>query len=100
MLTKDVPPEALLLVQPTGSGKSAVPQTTSVVTNGVSIIIKPTLALSSDQASKFAMALKENGVIVHSYQLDLFKKDKDRRELSNKIISVLNKKNYKIYRWV
>lgn len=92
MLTKDLSPEALLLVQPTGSGKSAVPQTTSVVTNGVSIIIEPTLALSSDQASKFKAASKDNGVVVYSYQLDLLKKDKERHDLSNKIISVLQTK--------
>jgi superfamily II DNA helicase RecQ len=59
MLAKDLSPQALLLVQPTGSGKSAIPQTTSVVTNGVSIVIEPTLALSSDQASKYKRASKE-----------------------------------------
>ena len=94
MLTKDLSPEALLLVQPTGSGKSAVPQTTSVVTNGVSIIIEPTLALSSDQASKFDKASKEYGGLVYSYQLDLYKKDNDRQALANNIITVLEKKKH------
>ena len=96
MMTKDVLPEALLLVQPTGSGKSAVPQTTSVVTNGVSIIIEPTLALSSDQASKFDNASNEHGGLVYSYQLDLYKKDDERQLLANNILSILRKKNYRI----
>ena len=48
MLTKDIRPEALLLVQPTSSRKSAIPQTAAVVTNGISIIIELTLVLSSD----------------------------------------------------
>ena len=92
MLTKDLSPEALLLVQPTGSGKSAVPQTTSVVTNGVSIIIEPTLALSSDQSSKFDSASKEHGGLVYAYQLDLYKNDNDRQMLANSITSVLTEK--------
>ena len=97
MLTKDLSPEALLLVQPTGSGKSAVPQTTSVVTNGVSIIIEPTLALSSDQASKFDTASKEYGGLVYSYQLDLYKTDNQKQALANNIISVLQKKETSRY---
>ena len=92
MLTKDSRPEALLLVQPTGSGKSTVPQTASVVTNGVSIIIEPTLALSSDQASKFENASKDFGGLVYSYQLDLYKKEDQRQRLSTDILSVMHDK--------
>ena len=92
MLTKDLSPQALLLVQPTGSGKSAVPQTSSVVTNGVSIIIEPTLALSSDQSSKFDTASNKHGGLVYSYQLDLYKNDNDRKDVANNILSVLRQK--------
>ena len=94
MLTKDVIPEGLLLVQPTGSGKSSVPQTASVVTNGVTIIIEPTLALSSDQSSKFDSASNDHGGVVYSYQLDLYKNDNDRQLLSNNIVSVLKRKKH------
>ena len=31
MLTNDLTPQGLLLVQPTGSGKSSVPQTASII---------------------------------------------------------------------
>ena len=44
--------QAVLLVQSTGSGKSAVPQTLSVVNGGVTIVIENTLSLGSDQTSK------------------------------------------------
>ena len=53
MMTGYLTSEGLLLLQPTGSGKASVPQTASVVTSGATIIIEPTLALSSDQSSKF-----------------------------------------------
>ena len=39
MMTGDLASEGLLLVQPTGSGKSSVPQTASVVTSGATIVI-------------------------------------------------------------
>ena len=47
MMAGDLTPEALLLVQPTGSGKLSVPQTASVITSSAMIIIKLTLLLSS-----------------------------------------------------
>jgi hypothetical protein len=92
MLSKDLSPEALLLVQPTGSGKSAVPQTASVVTNGVYIIIEPTLALSSDQSSKFDTVSNTHGGLVYSYKLDLYKSDSDKQDLAKNMLSVLRKK--------
>ena len=93
MLTNDLRPEALLLIQPTGSGKSTVLQTASVVTNGVSIIIEPTLALSSDQASKFQQASKNFSSLAYSYQLNLYKKEDKRQRLSTDILSVMKGKN-------
>ena len=67
--------EGLLLAQPTGSGKSSVPQTVSVVTSGATIVIEPALSLSSDQSSKFDQATSAPGGLVHSCQLDLQKKN-------------------------
>ena len=61
MMAGDLVSEGLLLVQPTGSGKSSVPQTASVVTSGATIVIEPTLSLSSDQASKFNQATNVSG---------------------------------------
>ena len=67
MLTNDLTPQGLLLIQPTGSGKSSVPQTASIISNGVTIIIEPTLALSSDQASKFQSASNGHSSLVYLY---------------------------------
>ena len=41
-------PQALLLVQGTGGGKSAVTQTIGCVNCGVTVVIEPNLALSAD----------------------------------------------------
>jgi energy-coupling factor transporter ATP-binding protein EcfA2 len=49
-MNKTIPPQAVLLVQSTGSGKSAVPQI-------ITIIIENTLAISSDQKSKMQQKL-------------------------------------------
>ena len=50
MMAFELPPEPVLMVQPTGSGKSTVPLTCAIVTGGVTFIIENTLALASDQA--------------------------------------------------
>jgi superfamily II DNA helicase RecQ len=92
MMAGDLPSEGLLLVQPTGSGKSSVPQTASVVTSGATIVIEPTLALSSDQASKFKAATNVPGGNVYSYQLDFQKNEQQRQELANNILTVLKQK--------
>ena len=92
MMAGDLASNGLLLVQPTGSGKSSVPQTASVVTSGVTIIIEPTLSLSSDQASKFNQATNVPGGLVYSYQLDFQKKDEQKKLLASNIINVLKEK--------
>ena len=58
MLSNDFSPEAWSLVQPTRSDKSGAPQRASAIVNRVSVIIEPTLAISSDQMSKFDAASK------------------------------------------
>ena len=49
-------PQALLLVQDTGGGKSAVAQTVGIVDCGVTLVIEETLALAADQKSKIRTA--------------------------------------------
>ena len=84
--------KVLMLVQPTGSGKSSVPQTASVVTSGTMIIIKPTLALCSDQSSKFNHATNIPGGHVYSCQLDFQKNEEQRIMFTNNIVTVLKQK--------
>ena len=52
MMANIIPCEPVLLVQATGSGKSAVPLTCAVVNGGMSIIVENTLSLGSNQTSK------------------------------------------------
>ena len=92
MMAGDLTPEGLLLVQPTGSGKSSVPQTASVITSGATIIIEPTLSLSSDQSSKFNHAKNVPGGLVYSYQLDFQKNEAQRNVLATNILNVLKRK--------
>ena len=49
MLNGNLPCEGVMLVQGTGSGKSFVPQTVTVVDGGATVVIENMLALGSDQ---------------------------------------------------
>ena len=73
-LSNDFYPGALLLVQPIRSGKSDIPRTASVIANGVSTVIEPTLTLSADQVSKFDVTSKEHVSLACSCQLESRKK--------------------------
>ena len=77
MIAKDITPQPILLVQPTGSGKSSVPQTSSVVSSCVSFIVECTQSLGSDQASKMNPSSTSNGCLVYAYQLDLYKNNSE-----------------------
>merc|ERR1740124_733250 len=66
-------PQALLLVQGIGGGKSAVAQTVGVVDCGVTLVIEETLALAVDQRSKVKDASNAYGPVLE-FQLDSIKK--------------------------
>ena len=67
------PTTTILVVQPTGSGKSMVPLTTGVVSKGVTLVIENTLALSSDRISKFDNNNSDKYHQVEAFQLDSIK---------------------------
>ena len=92
MMTGDKSPRPLLLVQPTGSGKSAVPQTAAVVTSGITFIIECTQSLGADQASKILQSRTTPGLTVHAHQLDVIKTTADRMTISDQIRNVLSAK--------
>lgn len=73
MLTGQTPCHPVLLVQPTGGGKSIVPQTLSVINGGVTIVIKNTLALGSDQKSKIDNLDQKHNLF--AFQLDQIKQN-------------------------
>ena len=75
-------PSAMLLVQGTGGGKSAVPQTVGAVTRGVTLIIENTLSLSADQHAKINKANITHGPI-KAFHLDSIRTKRNQDKLSN-----------------
>ena len=70
MMKGTIPAQPMLLVQSTGSGKSAVPQTCGCMKAGVTIVLENTLALGADQCSKLDQLQSPN---IITYQLDHMK---------------------------
>ena len=94
MIANDKVPEPILVVQPTSSGKSSVPQTVSVVCSGVTIILECTQALGSEQASKITQASKSNGALVHACQLDTYKTTQDRKAFASNMLSIMKEEHH------
>ena len=86
MMANVIPCEPVLLVQATGSGKSAVPLTCAVVVGGISVIVENTLSLGSDQTSKVNTNASQAQKHVKSYQLDMYKTIQHQEELAESII--------------
>ena len=92
MLTGTLPKQPVLMVQPTGAGKSIVPLTTAVVDGGVTLIIENTLALGTDQASKVELIANSNHRrYIKSLHLDSIKGSKLQRMISKSILNHCNK---------
>ena len=89
-------PEALLLVQGTRCGKSAVAQNVGCVDCGVTIIIKETLAFAADQKSKVGRARNRYGPVL-AYQLDSVKKQHLVEKLKSKLASLTTTTNVTIF---
>ena len=83
-LCKMSPCSPLLLVRPTGGGKSAVRNTYSIITCGVTLTITPLLSLSADQVKKLKKASQAHGHVV-SFHLDEVKDMASARRLSEYI---------------
>ena len=86
MMSGEDPAEPVLMIQPTGSGKSTVPLTCSVVQGGVSIVVENTLALGSDQSSKISSIVNPGVKNIKSYQLDTFKAPSELKRLCDSIL--------------
>ena len=89
-------PHALLLVQGTGGGKSAVAQTVGCVDCGVTLVIVETLALAADQRSKVVSANGIYGPIL-AYQLDSIKQKHLVDRLKNKLLALKKADNTTIF---
>ena len=89
-------PQALLLVQGTGGGKSAVAQTVGVVDCGVTLVIEELLAVATDQKSKVRTASNEYGPVL-AYQLDSLKNPLLISKLQTKLLDMKKTSNTTIF---
>ena len=92
----DNQPQATLLVQGTGGGKSAVYQAVGTVDAGVTLVIETTLSLGADQSSKISSASGINGP-VESFQLDSLKSKSSRTSLNQYLRSLEKSTNTSIF---
>jgi superfamily II DNA helicase RecQ len=81
-------PRAVLLIRPTGGGKSSVRDVYSVMCAGVPLTITPLLSLGADQTEKIRKYASKNGGPVHSFHLDELRCPQAQRLLSERILSL------------
>jgi superfamily II DNA helicase RecQ len=82
MMKQRIQPQPILLVQSTGGGKSAVPQTCGLTVPGVTIVLENTQALGADQSGKLINVANNNNVTFH---LDPIKSTNERRYIIDTI---------------
>ena len=87
MMVFEKDPNPVLIVQPTGTGKSTVPFTVSVLDAGITIIIENTIALGIDQTSKTNfISSSSNKLEIQCYHLDNINDASDQKTVSSLII--------------
>lgn len=89
MMSNNIDPAPVLVVQSTGSVKALVPLTCSVIDSGIKIIIENMLVLASDQSSKVDNLANQDVKDVKSYQLDDFKSDNELHSNRNSKTSII-----------
>jgi hypothetical protein len=73
----------VLLVRPTGGGKSAVRDVYSILSGGFSLTITPLLSLGADQEEKLTLRAKDTGGTVAAVHLDEVRSVADQQALIN-----------------
>ena len=87
MLSGSIPKQPVLMVQPTGSGKSTVPLTVAVIDGGITIVLENTLALGTDQSSKIDIIAKSSRKrTIKSIHLDSIKGSKLQHSISKSLV--------------
>ena len=89
-------PQALLLVQGTGGGKSAMAQTVGVVDCGVTLVIEELLAVATDQKSKVRSTSNAYGPIL-VYQLDSLKNPLLVNKLQSELLALKKTSNCTLF---
>jgi superfamily II DNA helicase RecQ len=88
--TDQTPPGAVLLVRPTGGGKSAVRDVNVLQTGGIALTIVSLLSLGADQTNKLQNLTSDENGIIKSICLDECRDVEDQKAISQ-IISSLTK---------
>jgi hypothetical protein len=85
-----IAPAPVLLVRPTGGGKSAVRDVSSILSGGFSLTITPLLSLGADQEEKITLRAKDTGGTVVAVHFDEVRSVADQQSLitSLKLIPV------------
>ena len=81
-----------LVLMPTGGGKSMLYQCSGTIFRGVNLIIRNTLSLSSDQASKFINCNQVYGNI-NAIQLDTITSEENVRNVTKYVLSFTERKD-------
>jgi hypothetical protein len=89
-LAKDDSCAPLLLVRPTGGGKSAVRDTVGVILAGVSLTISPLLSLAADQTDKIVMRASQAFGNVVSFHLDEIKDKTEQQAVATSVSNLGN----------
>jgi len=89
-------PQALLLVQGTGGGKSVVAQTVGGIDCGVTLVIEELLDVATDQKTKVKSASNAYGPVL-AYQLDSIKNQLLVEKLKSKLLLMNNTNNSMIF---
>ena len=87
----DISSQEILTVQCTGSGKSALPKTVYIIEYGITIVIEPTLSLSSNQSLEINEANNIDNISIYCFQLNRIKHPVKQCAISKKIIENLEK---------
>jgi superfamily II DNA helicase RecQ len=83
-------PGAVLLIRPTGGGKSAARNVHSIMCTGVSLIITPPLPpLGEDQTQRMRQNASLNGGSVHANHLDELRCSQAQQLLSERLLLLL-----------
>ena len=92
-----VPPNPILMVQPTGSGKTLVPLTYGTIVKSVIIIIENTLSLSSDQCNRVKDVKQIQGHPVSSIHLNNIRTTSQKKAVSNYLSNIESSTNTTIF---
>jgi superfamily II DNA helicase RecQ len=87
-VNSNVPPAAVLLVQPTGGGKSLLQDSYATGQSGLHWSISPLLSLTDDQESKLNSSIIQDDSAFIAVHLDVYKTNAQRTAIVHDIFSL------------